>query len=214
MILSQRYNWATVSCDVTVGINSETWTCPGGIDDAYAALADFADWYGDAGRPWTASVTVAWSRLGGEEFAGLSNLRWLMQFSSTTVLSWSSEAMLALEPDDVDEREGTGAGAQPCNGWGLDGSTTRISLSGTAAAQGAVRLGVPVLAAVRPSAVGGFDYAGTELLARILALSPSPRRCWVLDIDGMWRHYALGSVSRERRGTIWIHTLDLAGDAL
>lgn len=214
MILSQRHIWPGVTCGVTVGINAETWTCPGGIDDAYAALADFVDWYGDAGRPWTASATLELSRVGGETFAGSSAIRWQLSFSDVTALSWSSDALDALQPDDAAAALGIASGAWPCNGWGLDGATTRTSLSGTAAAQGAVRPGIPALAPVRPTAVGGLDYAGTELLAQYLALSPSPRRCWVLGIDGTWRHYALGGVSRERRKTIWVHTLDLAGDAL
>lgn len=214
MILSQRHIWAGVSCDVVVGINSETWSCPSGIDDAYAALVDFCDWYGDAGRPWTASATVAWARAGGEQFGGSSAIEWQLSFSTSTGLTWSSDAETALQTDDPAAATGIASGVLPCNGWGLDGATTRDGLSGTAAAQGAVRPGVPVLAMVRPTAVGGLDYAGTELLAQYMALTPSPRRCWVPGIDGVWRQYALGGVSRDRRKTIWIHTLDLAGDAL
>ncbi len=214
MILSQRFDWPSVTCDVTVGIDTDTWTCPASIDDGYAALADLADWFGDAGRPWTASMSIIWTRLGGEVFAAASNPRWEVVPSTSTTFLWSTEAQAALEPDSSTDRFGTGHGALPCNGWGLDGGTTRVGLPGMASAQGTMRPGVPVLAAIKPSAVAGFDYDGTELIAGFLARTPSPRRCWVLDIDGVWRQYALANVGRERRKTIWIHTLELAGDAL
>lgn len=214
MILSQRFDWQSVSCDVTVGIDTETWTCPASIDDAYSALADLADWFGDAGRPWTATMEILWTRLGGEVFAAASNPRWEIEPSTAITLAWSTEAQAALETDSPSDRFGTGHGAMPSNGWGLSGSTTRGSMPGNASAQGTMRPGVPALAMIRPTAVAGFDYDGAELIAALLARTPSPRRCRVLDIDGTWRQYALSGVSRERRKTIWVHTLDLAGDTL
>ncbi len=208
--------WGSAEIEISDGVTTDTWTGSADTLSAVAAMDELAAW---ATSTFAPTFTWTWARdatTGGAIFTLSASANFTIEPLNST-----AEDLFGLDPGVK-----SSASSQPFDSaaiatWApVSGIAVRTSLRqlgrGDAPGDGAVRPGVPGLAALRQSvgAVGTAIDAGR--LAAALALATSPRRIDVYQQHtGTWLRLALGDVSRSPSGFMH-YRFDMAatGDAI
>lgn len=211
--------WAAASVDVTVGLDTETFSLPAGITDAYSAYAALVEWMADPARLWAPmSVELTWTSESSDNGIPVvqfwpSNINELDDFSPNA--DWRALTQGVDNPVAVTIR--------PELGWTLQEWVPR-GLRGDGTAKGATRDSVPVWGDLRWTAEAVMTRATLDAFTALLYAATSPRRGWVLQqstgpsgIDqwGIWRQAAIGAVTVSREGArLYRVAMELSGAAL
>jgi hypothetical protein len=227
-------SWAAAQVTIQVGVNVDVWVGSSSLPSAVDALNDLTDWANDVARAWWGVALFDWSwerqvSTGGALLV-LRNNGGVFDFTpnaTALALLGIPAAAAALEAVGTAAAAGTWAPG-PTGYLALKLGVPWLKGGGQASAVGAVRSGVPGLAAwvaiCRPVA-GAQD---TARLAELLGSASHPRRAWLRlsnvqrssenvappDLQG-WKLVALGTVQRNRAGaSLWQHDLAVAGEAV
>lgn len=188
----------TFSVDMTVGVNTETFTGAAADRDAYAATVAFVAWANAAGRAWTGTRTFSWTWVRQSSTGGAILV--LSATGGTFTITAGAAARLGL-PASVGATIVIGTTA--ATGTWAPVSTIAISRNlrvlgkGDACGDGAVRPGVPGLAGSRPSLAAIGTATDAARVAAVLADASNPRRAtgYQRHTDS-WLEVALGRASR------------------
>lgn len=208
--------WAAASVDVTVGLDTETFSLPAGITDAYSAYAALVEWINDGARPWALlDAELTWTNgtsgtnIGCVQF-GVTGVDTLAKNADWSGLADSSEVAATTT-------------IRPELGWTLQEWVPR-GLRGDGTAKGATRDSVPVWGDLRWTAEAVMSRATLDAFTALLYAATSPRRGWVLqqsagpagpDQWGIWRQAAIGNVTVSRQGALLYRVaMELSGAAL
>ncbi len=207
--------WA-FSVDVTVGVNTETYTNLAADRDAVTAVTALVAWANDAGRAWSGSRTFSWDWSRHSDSGGA-----LLVLACSGTFSLSAGAATNLGLPAAVGVVGVVGTAPALGTWAPVSRVSvrgnlRVLAAGDGCGDGAVRPGVPGTAAKNPqvSAIGTAIDAAR--LAAILATASNPRRCLVYQLHkATWLTRALGDISRSSAGPMhYAFELTLAGLAL
>lgn len=208
--------WAAAEVDVTVGMDTETFSLPAGITDAYSAYTALAAWVSDGARPWAPlAAEVTWT----DSTSG--NGVPCVQFGLSAVDSLARNADWLALADSVEVAAATTI--RPELGFTLQEWLPQ-GPRGDGTAKGATRDTVPTFGDYRWTAEAVMSRTTLDGLTALLYAATSPRRGWVLqqstgptgpDQWGTWRQCAIGEVTVDRAGPrLWRVSMQLGGAAL
>ena len=233
--MQTRDNWAAAQVTIQVGVNADLWTGSASLSSSVDALQDLAAWANAGARPWAGLALFSWGWLRQAATGGallkLTNSGGVFSFSP----NGAAGALMGL-PAAVGVL--TVTGTLPAVGTWAPGPTGYLALqlgvtwlqgAGQASGVGAVRPGVPGLAAWVASCRPVVEAQDCARLTAILERASHPRRAWLResnvtrstesvtppgDLAG-WRLVALGPVQRQRQGvSLWQCDLAMAGEAV
>lgn len=232
-------DWAAAQVTIQVGVNSATWTCPSTANSAVDAANDLVTWANDGARPWAGAVVFGWSwaRQPGTGGALLELQASVGVFSYTP--NTAAQVLLGI---GAAVNRAAATGNLPAAGTWAPGPSGYVALklgeawlkgAGQASAVGAVRPGVPGLAAWVARCQPVVKAQDVARLTYVLGDASHPRRAWmrlsnvgerlgsfaelVTDPDTAtgWRLVALGQVQRAPVGVgLWRCELAVAGEAV
>lgn len=206
---------AAHSCDVTVGINTDSYA-GGSATDLVTALAALVAWLEGAGRPWFGAATwsAAWVRDSATGGAAIE----LTCSATFEVTNISVANPLGLYAAGAPALTMTGTAAQgtwwPKSDVAIHDHHQEFG-EGEACGNGAVRPGVPGTALYRPrvTAIGTAVDAGR--ISYLTTVASSPRQVKIYHhVAAAWRTYALGDIERrEATTTLYAFSLKVLGAA-
>lgn len=211
LALETRDDWSTVGADVTVGVDTETWTLSAGIRDAYGAAMDLVAWYNDGARAWSDTMTMtptdgfATTAVNGTRLQG-----WLPVFTAPLLDTITGTAAF----DALLQGELAVGTSWPKGDWDLQ-LWERRGAGGDACALGAARAAVTGTGFRQMTLRATLTLGDLEQLQIILAAARNPRRGWVLQQSrGIWRQVELGPVRiQDAALAIWTAEIEAAGVA-
>lgn len=208
--------WTPFDIEIQVGADAATYSSTATVGNAYEMIVALVAWANNAARPWTGTITFAWSwtrdtATGGAFIVLSADVAFDINITAGGLYMPNGAAQTTYT--GTDPATGTWAPSIPI---AVRGHVRLLGDGDMGGTERLIRPGVPSIAGIKPH----IDALGTALdacrLAGVLAGATNPRRVWVYQLHrSTWRNYALGAVDRSPEGmTAYRFTLDVAGEAI